>query len=77
AREAHNLEVTGSNPVPATFFTPAGPSMAPAGCFFAPAPGLLPGSFAVCRIHGPGELFLRTLRRIVFQASRSERNENL
>ena len=39
AREAHNLEVTGSNPVPATFFTPAGPSMAPAGCFFG---GLLP-----------------------------------
>ena len=33
AREAHNLEVAGSNPVPATFFMPAGPFMAPAGCF--------------------------------------------
>jgi len=31
--------------------------MAPAGCFFALAPGLLPGSPEVCRIHGPGGLF--------------------
>ena len=38
----------------------------PGGLFFALAPGLLPGRPAVCRIHGPGELFLRTLQRIVF-----------
>ena len=62
AREAHNLEVTGSNPVPATFFTPAGPSMAPAGCFFARTPGLQPGSPAVCPIHGPRlAVFMRGL----------------
>jgi hypothetical protein len=34
AREAHNLEVAGSNPVPATFFTPAGPSWPLRACFF-------------------------------------------
>jgi hypothetical protein len=31
--------------------------MAPAGCFFARAPGLQPGSPAGCHIHGPGGLF--------------------
>ena len=54
AREAHNLEVTGSNPVPATFFTPAGPSVAPAGCFFVLAPGPQPDSPAVCPMASAG-----------------------
>ena len=60
AREAHNLEVAGSNPVPATFFTPAGPSWPLRACFFG---GLLPPWRQPCcggrAILAPAGLFFR------------------
>ena len=56
AREAHNLEVTGSNPVPATHFTPARPSW-PGRAVFCAESGLQPGSPAVCPMAPAGCFF--------------------
>ena len=54
AREAHNLEVTGSNPVPA-ISRPAGHPW-PRRAVFLRGPGIQPGSPAGCPIHGPAGL---------------------